>query len=278
MAFGLKLRRVAKAEIRRRVGAAAAVLEIEELLERRPGQLSGGQRQRVALGRALVRQPKLFLFDEPLVNLDAGLRGQLQEEIRRLHARLGATMVYVTHDQTEAMTLGERIAVLRDGRMQQLSDPVTLYNRPANRFVAALIGSPPINFLAGRIEKRQGGVFFSTSSVAGQADACGFSLPIPAARLSALQAYVGRPILLGVRPEHLSISTTQPPDSPRIVAIVEAIERLGPVLHVLFRAGRERLICRMDAECRLHADEQVTLAVAMDRVHFFDPQSEAAVE
>ena len=151
MAFGLKLRRIAKAEIRRRVATAAAALGIKELLERRPGQAFRRPTTARGPGPRLVRQPKLFLFDEPLVNLDAGLRGQLQEEIRRLHARLGATMVYVTHDQTEAMTLGERIAVLRDGRMQQLSDPVTLYSRPANRFVAALIGSSPINFLAGRI-------------------------------------------------------------------------------------------------------------------------------
>ncbi len=269
LAFGLRLRRTAGAEIQRRVAAAAAALGIGDLLTRRPSELSGGQRQRVALGRALVRQPKLFLFDEPLSSLDAALRNQLQEEIRRLHDRLGTTMIHVTHDQTEAMTLGQRIAVLRAGRLQQLADPLTLYRRPANRFVAALLGVPPMNFLAGRIARGDDGLVF----VAGD-----FTLPIPAARKPGLEAYRDRPILLGIRPEHLGLALGEPsPVRPRLDAAVEAVECLGAESHVFLRAGANGLIARMDAACALRAGQQIVLAVAMDEAHFFDPQSEAAV-
>jgi multiple sugar transport system ATP-binding protein len=276
MAFSLALRRTAKAEIRRRVRAAAATLGIEDLLDRRPGQLSGGQRQRVALGRALVRQPKLFLFDEPLSNLEASLRSQLQAEIRRLHALSGATAVYVTHDQTEAMTLGQRVAVLRQGRLQQVADPLTLYRRPANRFVAALIGMPPMNFLAGRIQRHDGGLGFVVEEDPGAA--APVVLPIPAARAAALTAHVGGPVLLGLRPEHLFAAGPEPsPGAARLPATVEAIERLGPVSHVALGVGRQTLIARMDAACKLAAGEPVLLAAAMDEAHFFDAVSEQAI-
>ncbi len=278
MAFSLTLRRTAKAEIQRRVSAAAATLGIDDLLDRRPGQLSGGQRQRVALGRALVRQPKLFLFDEPLSNLEASLRSQLQGEIRRLHDRLGTTTIYVTHDQTEAMTLGQRVAVLRQGRLQQVADPLTLYRRPTNRFVAALIGMPPMNFLAGRMERHDGGLRFVVAETPG--DAAPIALPIPAARTAALAAHVGRPILLGVRPEHLTAvgaETQATAPGARLPATVEAVERLGPVSHVSLRAGANALVARTDAACGLAVGQPVLLAVAMDAAQFFDAETEQAL-
>ena len=276
MAFGLMLRRTAKAEIERRVRAAAVTLGIDDLLDRRPSQLSGGQRQRVALGRALVRQPELFLFDEPLSNLEAGLRSQLQIEIRRLHARLGATAVYVTHDQTEAMTVGQRVAVLRGGRLQQVADPLTLYRRPANRFVAALIGMPPMNFLAGRIEQHGGRLLFVAP--AGQDAAGRVALPVPPARGASLAAHVGRPIILGVRPEHLAAAGTAPAaDAPHLTATVEAVEWLGPASHVYLRSGPHALVAQMEAACALPAGGPLTLLVAMDEAHYFDAQTEQAI-
>src|SRR6185295_19144159 len=195
MSFGLRLKRNKKAEIRERVMQTAQLLEIEEVLDRKPKTLSGGQRQRVAIGRAIIRRPKVFLFDEPLSNLDAKLRSQMRIELQKLHREINATMIYVTHDQTEAMTLGDRIAVLNKGKLMQLDTPLHLYNNPENKFVAGFIGSPTMNFIKGTIQD-QGGYFFIHES-----KACKISL---GAQLPpALKSYVGKPIQIGVRPEHI---------------------------------------------------------------------------
>ena len=269
MAFGLKLRRVAKAEIGRRVGEAAEVLGIRKLLSRRPAELSGGEQQRVALGRAIVRKPRLFLFDEPLSNLDAGLRSQMRQEIRRIHARLGTTTVYVTHDQTEAMTLGQRIAVIRGGRLQQVADPATLYNRPANRFVAGLIGSPAMNFFPGRIEQRDRQLLFDTE---------GFSLPVPDTWAARLKPYTGKPITLGIRPEHVgSPATEHLADAPRITAVVEAVEPVGPESYVYLNTGSQTFVSRVDAGRTFQIGEKASPAVATDKLHFLDPETEKSL-
>jgi multiple sugar transport system ATP-binding protein len=269
LAFGLKFRRVVQAEIRRRVSEAAELLGISELLSRRPGDLSGGQQQRVALGRAIVRKPNLFLFDEPLSNLDATLRSQMRQEIRRIHARLGTTIVYVTHDQTEAMTLGQRIAVVRAGRIQQVADPATLYNRPANRFVAGLIGSPAMNFFEGRIEHHDPQLVFRTE---------GFSLPVPETWNARLGSYSGKPITLGVRPEHIgSPAAEQTDNAPRIPAVVEAVEPVGPESYVYLNTGSQTFTLRVDAGRTFRIGERANPAVATGKLHFFDPPTEKAV-
>jgi multiple sugar transport system ATP-binding protein len=266
LAFGLRMRRTGRAEIRRRVVEAADMLGLGPLLSRRPSELSGGQRQRVALGRAIVRRPKIFLFDEPLSNLDAGLRADMRRQIRQLQARLGTTTVYVTHDQTEAMTLGQRIAVLRAGRIQQVADPLTLYQRPANRFVAGLIGSPAMNFFDGRIERRDGGLLF---------DAGDFRLPIPDAAKETLAPLAGRPITLGIRPEHIGLPAAEPHASELpIRATVEAVEPLGPECHVYLNAGRHNFVSRIPPDGMLRVGQAVRAIVSTAHLNFFDAQTE----
>ena len=288
MAFGLKLRRTGKAEIERRVTRAAELLGIGDLLSRRPGELSGGQRQRVALGRAIVRKPSIFLFDEPLSNLDAALRTQMRQEIRRIHARLGTTTLYVTHDQTEAMTLGQRIAVIRQGRLQQVADPVTLYSRPANRFVAALIGSPAMNFFEGRIERREGRLLFVTERDVSDGDKAGddvaggtpqrFTLPIPAIWTARIEPYAERPITLGLRPEHIGrAAAEQTTDAPRFHAHVEAVELVGADVYVHFHTGRQTFVSRMPSGRSVEIGDFAQPAVATDRLHFFDSRTEQAL-
>ncbi len=289
MAFGLKLRRTGKAEIERRLRETAELLGIAGLLQRRPGQLSGGERQRVALGRAIVRKPGLFLFDEPLSNLDAALRMQMRREIRRLHARLGATMVYVTHDQTEAMTLGQRIAVMCDGRIQQVADGTTLYNHPANRFVAGLIGSPAMNFFTGRIQRHHKGLIFHIAggvsgggNIVGGApdgDEAGFTLPIPPQWSSRLASYIDGTIILGVRPEHVGSPAAEAvPDAPRIPARVEAVEPIGPDSYVYLNRGGHTFVSRADPGGSHDLGEHVEPAVSVDHLHFFDPKTHQAVQ
>src|SRR5512136_1819045 len=194
MAFGLKLRKTPKAEIDRRVKEAAGILGIDKLLDRKPKQLSGGQRQRVAVGRAIVREPKVFLFDEPLSNLDAKLRVETRSEISKLHQRLGTTFIYVTHDQTEAMTMGTRIAVMKDGLLQQIDTPQALYDRPGNIFVAGFIGSPAMNFFDVKLKSGDGKLFIDGGS---------FNLEVPPDRVKPLQSYVGKDLVLGIRPEDI---------------------------------------------------------------------------
>ncbi|MGQ9707872.1 MAG: ABC transporter ATP-binding protein [bacterium] len=256
MAFALKLRRLPKEEIRSRVVEAARILGIEKLLERKPGELSGGQRQRVAVGRAIVRNPRVFLFDEPLSNLDARLRVGMRAEIARLHQRLGTTIIYVTHDQVEAMTLGERIGVMKDGRLIQVANPLTLYNRPVNRFVAGFIGSPPMNFFPGIIKTeplRFVNPFFS------------FELGAEFAR----KPLLNQQVLLGIRPEHLQIVQSGP-----VCARVEVNEQLGNEALVYLKIGNETCVLRTAPEMAPDPGTTVSLNFDLAGLHFFDPGTE----
>src|SRR3954471_6353182 len=218
MAFGLKMRKFDKSEIRKRANEAAEILGIHEYLHRKPRQLSGGQRQRVALGRAIVRHPQVFLFDEPLSNLDAKLRVQMRVELKKLHERLGTTAIYVTHDQVEAMTLGDRVVVMRDGRVQQVGDPMDLYSTPANRFVAGFLGSPAMNFAGVRIAAQNGGLW---------AERDGIRIEVPKPMVPRLGAYAGKEVTFGVRPEDMHIAGEGDPKDLSFDAAVEVVERLG---------------------------------------------------
>ncbi|MFH0347866.1 ABC transporter ATP-binding protein [Bacillus vallismortis] len=271
MAFGLKLRKMPKQEITERVHAAARILEIEHLLKRKPKALSGGQRQRVALGRSIVREPKVFLMDEPLSNLDAKLRVTMRTEISKLHQRLEATVIYVTHDQTEAMTMGDRIVVMNEGEIQQVAKPHDIYQYPANLFVAGFIGSPGMNFLKGVIEERHGELFFTNPSI---------RLHIPEEKAKRLKekGYAGEQMIAGVRPEHMTQSTGHDQLFDAVFkAKAEVNENLGAELIVHVTAGDERLTVRMDGNTRIAAGDSIQLAVKMDHVVFFDAETEKAV-
>ena len=269
MAFGLKLRKYPKKEIEARIQEAAKILHLSELLERRPKALSGGQRQRVAVGRAIVRKPAVFLFDEPLSNLDAKLRVQMRVEISQLHSQLDATMIYVTHDQVEAMTMGQRIVVMKDGLIQQVADPLTLYDQPSNRFVAGFIGTPPMNLFDGSI-RANGALFFEGDG--------GLQLPIPEGMRGALSPYAGKPITLGVRPEDIgSAAAEQLAGAPRFRAAVDVIEPMGSESYIYLRAGKNRFISRVDAHSKFSVGEEAAPAVFVDKAHFFDPETEQSV-
>ena len=261
MALNLKVRKVARDEIARRVDHAARILGVEALLDRHPSELSGGQKQRVAVGRAIVREPKVFLFDEPLSNLDAKLRVQMRTEIGALHARLGATMVYVTHDQVEAMTLGSRIAVMLDGAIQQVARPLELFNEPANMFVAGFIGSPQMNFVHGTI-RRDGGLRFVSAD---GAVAC--NAP------PALDSYAGRDVVLGIRPEYLRPAT---PEQRRFEATLRRVEPLGSELILYLAAGSNELVCRLPADVPF-GEDKLHLTCSVDAVRFFDPETERRI-
>src|SRR5690348_2288518 len=233
MAFGLKMRKFDRSEIAGRVKEAADILGIQELLRRKPRQLSGGQRQRVALGRAIVRHPQVFLFDEPLSNLDAKLRVQMRVELKKLHERLGTTAIYVTHDQVEAMTLGDRVVVMRDGRVQQVGDPMELYNEPANRFVAGFIGSPAMNFADVRIAAENGSLW---------AEGDGIRLKMPAQLNNRLGPHAGKEVTFGIRPEDLRIAGGSDPRELTIDAAVEVVERLGSEILLDVAIGSETMV------------------------------------
>src|SRR5579864_3373187 len=265
MAFGLKMRKFDKPEIARRVGEAADILGIRDLLKRKPRQLSGGQRQRVALGRAIVRHPRVFLFDEPLSNLDAKLRVQMRVELKKLHERLGTTAIYVTHDQVEAMTLGDRVVVMRDGRVQQVGDPLELYNEPANRFVAGFIGSPAMNFASVRIAADNGGLW---------ATGDGIRLKIPADRTNDLAAQAGKEVTFGIRPEDLRIANGSDPAEMSIEAVVEVIERLGSEILLDVAVGPGSMVAAVEPTVTAKVHEHLRLAVNPHRLHFFDAESE----
>jgi multiple sugar transport system ATP-binding protein len=258
LAFGLRMRKTPRAEIERRVTATAAKLGLQALLSRRPAALSGGQRQRVALGRAIVREPCVFLFDEPLSNLDARLRAETRTELVRLHRELGTTMVYVTHDQVEAMTMGQRIAVLRDGRLQQVAAPLQLYDRPGNRFVAGFIGSPPMNFFPGRLEA--GRRFVGRS----------FALELE----SSDDDVADRDIILGVRPEHVRPAG----DDADLRVRVLVVEPLGSETLVYGRTGQDEDIgLRIAGASDIRPDSDLGLRLDRDRLHAFDPGSGQAL-
>jgi multiple sugar transport system ATP-binding protein len=268
MAFGLQMRKYPDAEIRKRVQDTAEILGIESLLERKPRQLSGGQRQRVAVGRAIVRHPQVFLFDEPLSNLDAMLRVQMRVELKRLHERLETTAIYVTHDQVEAMTLGDRVVVMKDGWVQQVGEPLELYGQPANKFVAGFIGSPAMNFVVVAISD-SGGVLW--------ADAEGMRLKVPPQLAQRVRAHAGRRMTLGVRPEALHLAGGADPAEYSFGSAVDVVEPLGNEILLNFRAGGVPMVARVDPGVRVKAHESIRLALDPERVHFFDAQSEAAI-
>jgi multiple sugar transport system ATP-binding protein len=265
MAFGLKLRKVPKDEIRRRVLEAARMLGIENLLDRKPRQLSGGQRQRVAVGRAIVREPKAFLFDEPLSNLDAKLRVQTRADLIRLHQRLQTTTIYVTHDQVEAMTMGTRIAVLLDGVLQQLDTPQALYDRPVNTFVAGFIGSPAMNML-------RMGVSVEGDEVRLHRE--GFTVAVPARYHALLRPTNGQEVILGIRPEDISLQGHGPRGDIPLPARVDVIEPLGSETYLYTAVAGTSLVARVRAGADVQPDEQITLYAAADKLHLFDAVSE----
>ncbi len=264
MAFGLKLRKISKDEIQRRVNQAAALLGIENKLKSKPRELSGGQRQRVAVGRAIVRDPKVFLFDEPLSNLDAKLRVQMRTELEQLHHRLKTTTIYVTHDQVEAMTLGDRIAVMRDGVIHQYDSPKQTYDHPADRFVAGFIGSPAMNFLPATVTSEDGKVF-----VVGD----GFRFPLPAEKASG----VPNKVVVGIRPEDLDGPITDENADGTLEATVTVTEQLGSELLVYAACGNEAIVANLDPHHVIHIDDKIRLKVDLNRMHLFDPESDKTI-
>jgi multiple sugar transport system ATP-binding protein len=271
LSFPLRLHRVRRNQLRARVGQAAELLGIAELLERRPRQLSGGQRQRVAMGRSIVREPRAFLMDEPLSNLDAKLRVEMRAYIARLHQRLETTTLYVTHDQTEAMTMADRVAVMRDGRLEQVDAPQAIYEHPANVFVAGFIGSPAMNLVRSRVEADNGSLYASLGEHR-------LRLPDGPLRWPGLGRYVGRDVVLGVRPEGLTDARGLTADAATIEVEVALAEPLGAETIVHFDAQTaDDLKARLDGRVRVAAGERVPLAVDVDRLHFFDPETEAAI-
>jgi multiple sugar transport system ATP-binding protein len=271
MAFGLQLAKKKKDFISDTVGRTSKALGLDHMLERKPHALSGGQRQRVALGRAIVRSPKVFLFDEPLSNLDAKMRVQMRSEISRLHAQLGSTMIYVTHDQVEAMTMGDRICVMRDGLIMQVADPLTLYRQPENLFVAGFIGSPPMNLLKGKVQKRDGGLYFAET-----AEKNGLTFPLKGRLESLAGKYVDKDIVFGIRPEHLSDDIKEGFAAP-IASTVEIAEPMGSESLVYLKAGTGNLIARIHGEHLYHLGEPVTVQLNMDKVNLFDATTENVI-
>ncbi len=264
LAFGLKLRKFPEADIKKRVNDAAAILKIEHLLDRKPRALSGGQRQRVAMGRAIVRQPKLFLFDEPLSNLDALLRAEMRTEMKKLHQRLGTTTIYVTHDQVEAMTLAERIVVLSAGKIMQVGTPDEIYNQPNSKFVAGFTGAPPMNFLRARVGEGGAGITL------------GEALVVPESMRSWLKKIDGQEIEFGLRPENIALEKIQPSDAALQVKVV-VVEPLGAETLVTVQCEGGELVARLPANVRLRAGEATTLWLDMQKLHVFDRTTGAAL-
>lgn len=270
MAFALKLRKYPKHEIESRVNDAAEILGIKKYLDRKPKELSGGQRQRVALGRAIVRKPLVFLFDEPLSNLDAKMRVQMRTEIKKLHQRLQATIVYVTHDQTEAMTMGDRIVVMKDGVVQQVADPQTLYDKPANKFVASFIGTPPMNFLTGYIIKLDGKFYFQNGP---------FRIRIADKAVDKIAPYEGKEIILGIRSEDIYDKLFALEASPEntVRATCEIVEPMGAEAFLYLRCGQNSFIARVSGQVRPGVNQDLDLVIDTNKVHFFDIRTEETI-
>jgi multiple sugar transport system ATP-binding protein len=270
MAFGLKLRKYPKAEIHKRVMEAAEILGIVDYLERKPKALSGGQRQRVAVGRAIVRKPKAFLFDEPLSNLDAKMRVQMRAEISKLHNRLKSTMIYVTHDQIEAMTMGDRIVVMKDGWIQQVDTPLNIYNHPANQFVAGFIGSPPMNFFQGKIVRRNNAVVFDEGR---------FHMALAGRTADKMAPFDGQPVAMGIRPENIDERASRPDANPAHVvkATVEVVEMMGSEVYLYATTGQTSFTARVDSTCRKQIGDAVEVVLDMEKVHFFGGPEEKAL-
>ena len=270
MAFGLKLRKTPKAEIDRRVKEAAEILGIPHLLNRKPKQLSGGQRQRVAVGRAIVREPAVFLFDEPLSNLDAKLRVETRASISKLHHRLQTTFIYVTHDQVEAMTMASRIAVMRDGLLLQLDSPQNLYDRPNNIFVAGFIGSPAMNFFDAKLTQADGRMVVDCGS---------FNVTVPENRASPYRAHAGKAVIFGVRPEDIHDPQYAPPDIHQalVETQVEVTELMGNEVFLYLKTGDMNFVGRVDPRTQSHIGSKVQVAMNLDNMHLFDKETEQAI-
>ena len=274
MAFGLKLRKTPKEEIDRRVREAAKILDIDQCLDRKPKALSGGQRQRVAMGRAIVREPKVFLMDEPLSNLDAKLRVQMRTEISKMHHRLQTTFIYVTHDQIEAMTLGTRIVVLKDGVIQQVDTPSNLYSKPQNLFVAGFIGSPQMNMIEAKAVKKGDDVALAFGSVE-------VKLPKEKADKIVAGGYIGKDVILGIRPEHISEPSSlfeeQKPYFVTATATVEVVEMLGAEKNFFMICEGNNITGRFDTSCTAGPDDTVQIAIDIRKIHVFDPETQVTI-
>ena len=266
MAFGLKLRKFPKAEIEQRVGEAADILGIHDLLQRKPRELSGGQRQRVAVGRAIVRKPAVFLFDEPLSNLDAKLRGQMRTELSKLHDQLMTTIIYVTHDQVEAMTMGTKIVIMNAGIIQQMGSPMEIYEYPLNKFVAGFIGSPGMNFLPATIVTDNAKLYVDTGS---------FRLLIPEKKVSYLQDQKDKDVILGIRPEHIEDAdfADSSISNKMFTAMVEVVETLGSEIQLDVASGDYSMVARVDPRTKAKRHQEIELAVNMDKIHIFETES-----
>jgi multiple sugar transport system ATP-binding protein len=269
MAFGLKMRKFPKPEIAKRVQDAAEILGIQELLKRKPRQLSGGQRQRVAVGRAIVRHPQVFLFDEPLSNLDAKLRVQMRVELKRLHERLETTAIYVTHDQVEAMTLGSRVVVMKDGYVQQVGEPMEIYSRPQNKFVAGFIGSPAMNFIPTTISEQNGTLY---------AEASGLKVKVPADRAARMGAYKGQSVALGIRPEDLRVSSATDASDQAFDAVVDVVEPLGSEILLDVTLAGQSVVARVEPSIKARPHDKIRMSFVPERTHFFDSKTEAVIK
>ncbi len=270
MAFGLKLRKYPKDEIDRRVNEAADILSIKRLLLRRPKELSGGEKQRVAVGRAIVRKPLVFLFDEPLSNLDAKLRVQMRTELNKLHNKLQATMIYVTHDQVEAMTLGDKIVVMKDGEIQQIADPHTLYNKPVNKFVSGFIGTPPMNFIEGKIIKKDSRFYFDSESL--QVRVVDDMLPY-------IKDYLWKDIFFGIRPEDIydKLFVSEAPPENIVRVNVDIVEPMGSEVYLYLKSGKAVFIAKVSGQEQVEPGQDLEVVFDMSRVHFFDKETENTI-
>ncbi len=282
MAFGLKLRKTPKEEIKRRVDEAARILDISHLLDRKPKALSGGQRQRVALGRAIVREPQVFLLDEPLSNLDAKLRAQMRTELTKLHQRLGTTFIYVTHDQTEAMTMADRICVMKDGVIQQVDTPQRLYDLPCNTFVAGFIGSPQMNFIDAKVIKKGDDFYVQFGSEdTKRREGVKFDIKLPAAKneKDCLAEYVDKDVIVGIRPEHIHDEPKLMAEIPEgvITANVEVTELMGAETYLYINCEGHNLIARVDPATTAKMGDTIEIALDPNKIHIFDKETERAI-
>jgi len=270
MAFGLKLKKYPMSEITQRVHDAADILGIRHLLERKPRELSGGERQRVAVGRAIVRKPMVFLFDEPLSNLDAKMRVQMRTEIHKLHTRLQTTIIYVTHDQVEAMTMGDRVTVMKDGVIQQVADPITIYDHPKNKFVAGFIGSPPMNFMNGQIIKKNNRVYFSEGKI---------QVKLVDEMVNKLSPYIGKDIVFGIRSEDIydKLFVSEAPPENVVRVSCEVVEPMGSEVYLYLNTGKHTFIARVGAHNRPKVNADIDMVFDMSKAHFFDKETEETI-
>jgi len=270
MSFGLRLRHIPKQEIMQRVSEAADILGIKRLLNRKPRELSGGERQRVAVGRAIVRKPMVFLFDEPLSNLDAKMRVQMRTEIHKLHIRLQTTIIYVTHDQVEAMTMGDRIAVMKDGVLNQLEDPIDVYDHPKNKFVASFIGSPPMNIMQGRIIKKEGRLYFDEGKI---------QVKLVEDMYKKMTNYVGNEVFFGIRSEDIydKLFVSEAPPENIVRVNCEVFEPMGSEVYLYLNTGKHTFIARVGAHDRPKVNQEMDVVFDMSKVHFFDINTEETI-